>query len=153
MRIRIWLGKPVCFCNRQMFQSKISLVQKTAMKNGNIMLRIFQILTLTLKTGINLIFENKPVPIEVFQALWNNDIIHFLIKQTNAKKMTISNNPYLKENKFYKFQDTNKDELNVFNLCLLKGQVNCQTLRNIFLFDPLYYRPVFSNAMSGRRFK
>ncbi|KAJ8960381.1 hypothetical protein NQ314_006071 [Rhamnusium bicolor] len=40
-----------------------------------------------------------------------------------------------------------------FGLCLLAGQLKFRSIRSLFSLDPLYYHPIFSSTISGRRFE
>lgn len=106
--------------------------------------------------GVKLKFAHVPTPVEVFLTLWTDDIMDLFVLQTNlyGKKMEKVNRPHPKNSRFSSFAETNKQELIVFfGICLLQAQVRFPNLRKLFSYDPLYYHPVFANAMSGRRFE
>lgn len=107
-------------------------------------------------SGVKLHFEHAPSPTEIFKALWTDDIMDLLVTCTNTygKKMEKSKRPHPKYSRFSTFSETNKEEMYKFiGLCLLQAQMKFPVLRKMFSLDPLYYHPVFSYVMSGRRYE
>lgn len=105
------------------------------------------------KTGIqnNIVNENS-TPRDAFNGLFSTDVVDQLVRATNKYGKTLYNSKPLA--KRVEFQETNQKELLKFlGLCLLQGQTKSPTIRQLFSKHPLYYRPVFSATMSGRRFE
>lgn len=68
--------------------------------------------------------------------------------------MEITNRPHAKYSRMASFSITNFTEMyKFFGLSLLQAQIRFPTLRKIFSYDPLYYHPIFSNVMTGRRYE
>lgn len=99
----------------------------------------------------NIVNENS-TPRDAFEALFSVDVVDHLVRATNEYgKLLFDSKPL---DKRVEFQDTNRKEMLKFlGLCLLQGQTKCPTIRKLFSKHPLYYRPVFSATMSGRRFE
>lgn len=109
-----------------------------------------------ISSGIKLHFANIPSPIDVFKELWTNEIMDLLVESTNkyGKALQNLNRPHPKNSRFSSFTETNREELYKFlGLCLLHAQIRFPSIRKIFSYDPLYYHPIFSHTMSGRRFE
>ena len=107
-------------------------------------------------TGVQLHFDHEPVPLEVFKSLWTEEVMDLLVTSTNGygQKLKISNRPKAKHSRTTNFVQTTKEELFKFiGISLLQGQIRFPILRKLFSYDPLYYHPVFSYVMSGRRYE
>ncbi|KAG5880822.1 hypothetical protein JTB14_019466 [Gonioctena quinquepunctata] len=80
-----------------------------------------------------------------------------MVSSTNeyGKSLSLSNRPLTRHSRQQTFRETNADEMRQFlGLCLLNGQISSQSLRKMFTYsDPLYFHPVFTHVMSGRRFE
>lgn len=95
-------------------------------------------------------------PIEVFSLIWSQDIMNLLHEKTNkyGQSLTVNNRPKRRNERFKTFRPISKKEIKQFlGLCLLGGQLKCRSTRKLFTLDPLYYHPIFSSTMSGRRFE
>ena len=106
--------------------------------------------------GVQLHFDHEAVPLEVFMSVWTDEVMDLLVKCTNGygQKMETSNRPKPKHSRTSSFVNTTKEELYKFiGISLLQGQIRFPILRKLFSYDPLYYHPVFSYVMSGRRYE
>lgn len=107
-------------------------------------------------SGVKLHFDHEPLPLEVFKSLWTDDVMDLIVNCTNeyGQKLETSNRPKPKHSRTTSFVLTTKEELYKFiGISLLQGQIRFPILRKLFSYDPLYYHPVFSYVMSGRRYE
>lgn len=101
------------------------------------------------KTGLT----NESTPREFFDKLFTKDVTEMFVTSTNHYGKELFDNPTPRRQKII-FHETNESELHKFiGLCLLMGQSKCPTIRHAFSKHPLYFRPIFSATMSGRRFQ
>ncbi len=99
----------------------------------------------------NIVNENS-TPRDAFDALFGVDVLDHLVRAVNEYGNSLYDSKPLA--KWVEFKDTTREEMQKFlGLCLLQGQTKCPTIRKLFSKHPLYYRPVFSATMSGRRFE
>lgn len=106
--------------------------------------------------GVKLFGDPGSSPIDIFNQLWNDDIMNLLVQSTNnyGESLTNQSRPKTRNSRSMSFKQTSPDELKKFiGLCLLQGQVKVSNIRKLFSFDPLNYHPIFSTTMSGRRFE
>lgn len=65
-----------------------------------------------------------------------------------------TNRPHRRNTSAYKYKPTDEEEMMKFTgLLLLAGQIRVLSIRCYFSQSLLYYIPVFSSIMSGRRFE
>lgn len=82
--------------------------------------------------------------------------MNLLLEKTNqyGESLCLKNTPKRRNERFRNFQPVGMDELKRFlGLCLIGGQLKCRSVRKLFSLDPIYYHPIFSATMSGRRFE
>lgn len=106
--------------------------------------------------GVKLYGDLNSSPYEIFNQLWNNDIMELLVNSTNnyGKSLTSQARPKTRNSRSSSFKETTRDEMQKFiGLCLLQGQIKVQNIRKLFSLDPLNYHPIFSSMMTGRRFE
>ncbi|XP_067614902.1 piggyBac transposable element-derived protein 4-like isoform X2 [Eurosta solidaginis] len=84
-------------------------------------------------SGIKIEISDTSSPIDVFNKVFNNNIMELLISCTNEYGLKLSNQQR--------------------GLCLLQGQIKVPKIRQLFSKSALYYHPAFSATMSGRRFE
>lgn len=98
------------------------------------------------------IVNEKSLPSDAFNALFNTEVVDHLVRSINEYGALLYASKPLE--KRVDFQRTDRAEfLKFVGLCLLQGQTKCPTIRKLFSKHPLYYRPIFSATMSGRRFE
>ncbi|KAG5887412.1 hypothetical protein JTB14_024611 [Gonioctena quinquepunctata] len=89
--------------------------------------------------------------------LFTDEILDLIVSSTNeyGKSLSLTNRPLTRHSRRQTFRETNADEMRQFlGLCLLNGQISSPSLRKMFTYsDPLYFHPVFTHVMSGRRFE
>lgn len=102
------------------------------------------------------ISENaREFPLETFTQFWTDEMFEILIESTNkyGENMCRSCRPYNKGARSSTLKPVGLDEIKGFlGVCLLGGAVKFSVIRDMFSQNPLYYHPVFSHIMSGRRF-
>lgn len=94
--------------------------------------------------------------VNIFKKIFSDEILDMLVTSTNiyAEKLCQTNKPSTRNRRILNFKKINKEEMSQFlGLCLLKSQVRTPSIRHIFSNDVLYYHPIFSYIMSGRRFE
>nr|CAI5817199.1 unnamed protein product [Callosobruchus analis] len=101
--------------------------------------------------------DPNATPTDVFERLFTKDILQFLVYCTNhyGKVLTTTNRPKTKYARDAYYRDVTLDEMKkFFALCLLQGQISTSNMRRFFSYtDVLYFHPIFSFVMSGRRFE
>lgn len=120
----------------------------------------------TVKDPVGLLFDSSNsgirqntdnmTPIQVFELIWTRDIMNLLLEKTNeyGESLCLQNRPKRRNERFRHFQPVGMQELKqFFGLCLIGGQLKCRSVRKLFSLDPIYYHPIFSATMSGRRFE
>lgn len=105
--------------------------------------------------GIQVHIHENSTPLDVFKIVLSDQLLHYMISRTNAYgvKLTSQNRPATRNSRRASFRPVEYEELLMFfGLCLLQGQVKFPERRKLFSNDPLYFHPIFSYVMSGRRF-
>lgn len=96
-------------------------------------------------------------PIEVFNRFFSDSIIEQLVDRTNKYGAALCNinRPHTRGSRKKTFNPTSIEEIKRFlGLCILQSHVETPNIRKLFTFtDPLYYHPIFTHCMSGRRFE
>ncbi|XP_044745115.1 piggyBac transposable element-derived protein 4 [Coccinella septempunctata] len=106
--------------------------------------------------GIKIDQMENMSPIDIFEKIWNDDVMNLLISSTNnyGAKLVVTNRPKTRNSRSLKFLPVTKREMKRFiGLCLLQGMVKIPAIRKLFTYDPLYYHPIFLHILSGRRFE
>nr|CAI5848324.1 unnamed protein product [Callosobruchus analis] len=107
--------------------------------------------------GLKINIDPNATPTDVFERLFTKDILQFLVDCTNhyRKVLTTTNRPKTKYARDAYYRDVTLDEMKkFFALCLLQGQISTSNMRRFFSYtDVLYFHPIFSFVMSGRRFE
>ncbi|XP_045493809.1 uncharacterized protein LOC123692987 [Colias croceus] len=106
-------------------------------------------------TQVNL--DGTTKPIQVLDYLFTDELVDLIVSCTNAygEALCSSNRPHTRGSRIQTFKPTDKIEMKKFlGLCLLQGHLESPSIRKSFtITDPLYYHPIFSYSMSGRRFE
>lgn len=100
--------------------------------------------------------SDHSTPRDVFDKLFNKDILEMLVNCTNEYGRELYGKPAPATRKSPKvnFHATNDTEMSkFFGLSLLMAQCKFPTIRDAFSKNPLYYHPIFSATMSGRRYQ
>lgn len=107
--------------------------------------------------GITVDVSAMEHPLDFFSLIFPNNFIDYLVNCTNAygNALCNTNKPHTRFSRKTVYRETNYDEMKMFlGLSLLKGHVKCPTQRNLFsLSNGLYYHPIFTYIMSGRRYE
>lgn len=106
--------------------------------------------------GIKVFGDENSTPMDIFEQIWNEDIMTLLVKSTNTygKKITQQSRPKTRNSRTAMFKNVTDTEMKKFiGLCLLQGQIKAHSIRKLFSLDPLNYHPIFPYTMSGRRFE
>ncbi|KAG5898783.1 hypothetical protein JTB14_010993 [Gonioctena quinquepunctata] len=107
--------------------------------------------------GLKIPFKDNTSPIDMFQNLFTDEILDLIVSSTNeyGKSLSLTNRPLTRHSRRQTFRETNADEMRQFlGLCLLNGQISSPSFSKMFTYsDPLYFHPVFTHVMSGRRFE
>lgn len=106
--------------------------------------------------GIKIDITDNMSALEVFQMLWTTELKHLLIHCSNkyGENLSKTARPHKKNSRSSKFIPIEPKEFDVFiALTLLRAQIGYPELRKVFSVDPLYYHPIFSHFMSGRRYE
>lgn len=104
---------------------------------------------------LNISESAREFPLGIFTQLWTDEIFEILIESTNkyGENMCRSCRPHRKGARGSTFKPVDLDEIKGFlGVCLLGGAVKFSVIRDMFSQNPLYYHPIFSHVMSGRRF-
>lgn len=105
---------------------------------------------------LNIPDSAKDNPIHIFEMLWTRDISNILVSSTNnyGVKLTSQIRPHKKHCRITEFKKVDIVEMNKFlAICLLSGSIKFSVIRDMFSTNPLYYHPIISRTMSGRRFE
>ncbi|CAH2226474.1 jg21425 [Pararge aegeria aegeria] len=106
-------------------------------------------------TQVNL--DGTTKPIQVLDYLLTDELVDLIVSCTNAygEALCSSNRPHTRGSRIQTFKPTDKIDMKKFlGLCLLQGHLESPSIRKSFtITDPLYYHPIFSYSMSGRRFE
>nr|CAI5844993.1 unnamed protein product [Callosobruchus analis] len=101
--------------------------------------------------------DASSTPLEVFEKVFTPGIIEYILECTNnyGKALVNTNRPKTRYSRDAKFRPISLEEIKqFFGLCLLQGQISTRNMRRYFSYtDALYFHPVFSFVMSGRRFE
>ncbi|XP_050301578.1 piggyBac transposable element-derived protein 4-like [Anthonomus grandis grandis] len=106
-------------------------------------------------SGIRQNIDNM-TPIQVYELIWTRDIMNLLVEKTNeyGEVLCLQNRPKKRNERFRNFQPVSIQEMKqFFGLCPIGGRMKCRSVRKLFSLDPIYYHPIFSATMSGRRFE
>lgn len=98
----------------------------------------------------------KDNPLHIFEMLWTKEITNMIVLSTNnyGIKLTRQTRPHKKYARNTEFNKVDFDEMyKFFGICLVAGFVKFAVIRDIFSNNPLYYHPIISKTMSGRRFE
>lgn len=107
-------------------------------------------------TGILLDIDKNVSPIQVFDKIWDDQVMELIIKSSNDYGIKHYNQKQLHTRKSRKisFKNIDTNEMRKFlGLCLLQGQLKYSRIRKLFSIDPVYYHPVISSQMCRRRFE
>jgi len=88
--------------------------------------------------------------------LWTREITDMVVSSTNnyGVKLTSQIRPHKKHCRAAEFKKVDAEEIYTFlAICLLSGSVKFSVIRDMFSYNPLYYHPIISRTMSGRRFE
>lgn len=100
--------------------------------------------------GINSVFD-------FFHLVFPQNFIEYLVNCTNnyGNALCNTNRPHTRHSRKTVYRETNCEEMIKFlGLTLLQAHVRCPKQRNVFsLSNPLYYHPIFSYILSGRRYE
>ncbi|XP_056645839.1 piggyBac transposable element-derived protein 4-like [Diorhabda sublineata] len=106
--------------------------------------------------GILLDIEENVFPIQVFEKIWDDQVMEMIIKSTNDYGIKLCNQarPHTRHSRKANFKNTDMIEMRKFlGLCLLQSQLKFSSIRKLFSIDALHYHPAFPSQMSGRRFE
>ncbi|XP_025421253.1 piggyBac transposable element-derived protein 4-like [Sipha flava] len=98
----------------------------------------------------------KDNPLHSFEMLWTKEITKMIVLSTNnyGIKLGPQTRPHKKYSRNTEFNKVDFDEMyKFFGICLLAGSVTFAVIRDMFSNNPLYYYPIISKTMSGRRFE
>jgi len=104
---------------------------------------------------LNISKSAREFPLEIFTQFWTDEIFEILIESTNkyGENMCKSSRPHRKGARGSTFKPVDLDEIKGFlGICLLEGAVKFSVIQDMFSQNPLYYHPIFSHIMSGKRF-
>ncbi|XP_039966226.1 piggyBac transposable element-derived protein 4-like [Bactrocera tryoni] len=106
-------------------------------------------------SGIKIEISDTSSPIDVFNKVFNNNIMELLISCTNGYGLKLSNQQRgSRFKRMMKFSPVVRPEMLKFlGLCLLQGQIKVPKIRQLFSKSALYYHSAFSTTISGRRFE
>ncbi|KAH9642822.1 hypothetical protein HF086_012316 [Spodoptera exigua] len=94
---------------------------------------------------------------DIFDLVFTPNLMEYLVTCTNAygNSLVNQNRPHTRHSRHKVFHETNVEEMFRFlGLSLLSGQIRIPENRKLFTHaDPLYYHPMFSYVMSGRRYE
>ncbi|CAK9832785.1 PiggyBac transposable element-derived protein 4 [Anthophora retusa] len=108
------------------------------------------------KCGIQSNVDKYSSARDIFEQLFSRNIVETLVRCTNnyGKNLFETMRPVTRNASTFNFIETDEEELLKFlGLCLLQGQKKAPSIRHLFTDNPLYYTPIFSYTMSGRRFQ
>lgn len=95
-------------------------------------------------------------PRDVFDKIFSQDIVQLLLDSTNkyGEDLSTTASGKTRHSRIQSFSKTDIQEIHTFfGLCLLQGQIKVPRIRHLFSTKSLYYDPIFSSTMSGRRFE
>lgn len=92
---------------------------------------------------------------QIFSQIVNENIIEYLAECTNTygAELCNKNRPHTRNSRNKSFKPTTIEEMKEFlALSFLHGHIQISVSRKLFTHDDhLYYHPIFSHVMSGRR--
>ncbi|XP_045769865.1 piggyBac transposable element-derived protein 4-like isoform X1 [Maniola jurtina] len=107
--------------------------------------------------GITVNIDGISQVLDFFHLVFPSSYIEYLVNCTNnyGKTLCNSNRPHTRHSRKITYREVTPEEMLKFlGLTLLKGLIKCPKQRHVFsLSDPLYYHPIFSFVMSGRRYE
>ena len=106
--------------------------------------------------GILLDIDKNVSPIQVFEKIWDDQVMEMIITSTNNYGIKLCNQtrPHTRHSRKANFKNTDMTEMRKFlGLCLLQSQLKFSSIRKLFSIDALHYHPAFPSQMSGRRFE
>ncbi|KAH9642114.1 hypothetical protein HF086_007424 [Spodoptera exigua] len=107
--------------------------------------------------GITVNVDDMNGVLDFFYLAFPENYIEYLVNCTNSygNALCNSNRPHTRHSRKMAYREVTSEEIMKFlGLSLLKGHIKCPKQRNLFsLSDPLYYHPIFSFIMSGRRYE
>lgn len=107
--------------------------------------------------GITVNVDDMNGVLDFFYLAFPQNYIEYLVNCTNSygNALCNSNRPHTRHSRKMAYREVTSEEVMKFlGLSLLKGHIKCPKQRNLFsLSDPLYYHPIFSFIMSGRRYE
>lgn len=109
------------------------------------------------KVGPQFFVDANTSPIDIFNRFFPPSVIEQLVERTNmyGAKLCHVNRPHTRGSRKKTFKPTTIEEIKRFlGLCILQSHIETPNIRKLFTFtDPLYYHPMFTYSMSGRRFE
>lgn len=107
--------------------------------------------------GITVDVDGMNSVIDFFHLVFPQNFIEYLVNCTNSYGNALCNTsrPHTRHSRKTVYRETNCEEMMKFlGLTLLQAHVRCPKQRNVFsLSNPLYYHPIFSYILSGRRYE
>lgn len=93
-------------------------------------------------------------PIEVFNNLFDDDLVSKICSWVNKRAETVRGNPLPRYSNLNKWEPVTTDELKKFlGLCILMGNLNFPSIQHFWSTSPLYEHPIFSRTMARNRFQ
>lgn len=107
--------------------------------------------------GITVNVNDMNGVLEFFHLVFPQNYIEYLVSCTNnyGNALCNSSRPHTRHSRKMVYREVTSEEMMKFlGLSLLQGHIKCPKQRNIFsLSNPLYYHPIFSYILSGRRYE
>ncbi|XP_030746403.1 piggyBac transposable element-derived protein 4-like [Sitophilus oryzae] len=107
--------------------------------------------------GVKVNIDPNSTPLEVAQLFITPNILDYIIGCTNnyGTVLAAGSKTKTRRSRNAYFRTVTVDEMKQFlGLCLLQGQISTSNMRRYFSHkDILYFHPIFSHVMSGRRFE
>ncbi|XP_047028874.1 piggyBac transposable element-derived protein 4-like [Helicoverpa zea] len=107
--------------------------------------------------GITVNVDSMNQVIDFFHLAFPQSAIEYLVNCTNnyGNALCNTNRPHTRYSRKIVYRETTCEEMMKFlGITLLKGHIKCPKQRSLFsLSDVLYYHPIFSFIMSGRRYE
>ena len=97
--------------------------------------------------GILLDIDENVSPIQVFEKIWDDQVMEMIIKSTNDYGLKLCNQtrPHTRHSRKANFKNTDTIEMRKFlGLCLLQSQLKFSSIRKLFSIDALHFHPAFS---------
>ncbi|CAF4945841.1 unnamed protein product [Pieris macdunnoughi] len=109
------------------------------------------------ESGITVNIDDMVNVMDFFRLVFPQNFIEYLVNCTNiyGNALCNTNKPHKRHSRRAVYRETNCEEMMKFlGLSLLSGQTKCHNQRKLFSqADTLYYHPIFSYTMSGRRYE